>query len=164
MRSARRLAGALLLALSLGGCGFHLPQHTELPPEMARVRLDVVYPDSTFARRLLILLEQSGIEVGDEDAGAAVLLVTRNRVRKEILTIGDNARVREYRLRHTVEFTLLDAAGETLVPSQSLEQSRVISFDEQDILGAAQEDEQLRREMADTLARLVLRRLGTVGG
>jgi outer membrane lipopolysaccharide assembly protein LptE/RlpB len=60
-----------------------------------------------------------------------------------------------------VEFTLLDAEGRVLVPEQTLEQARVLSFDEQDILGAAQEDEQLRREMANTLARLVLRRLGT---
>ena len=57
----------------------------------------------------------------------------------------------------------MSALRSLLVRLQTLEQSRVISFDEQDILGAAQEDEQLRREMADTLARLTLRRLGTAG-
>ena len=86
-----------------------------------------------------------------------------NVVRKEILTIGDNARVREYRVHHTVRFRLVNMDGEVLVPEHTLEQSRVISFDEQDILAAAQEEEFLRRNMADTLSRLVIRHLGTTG-
>ena len=103
----------------------------------------------------------SSVKSVEDESATAVLQIPRNQVRKEVLTIGDNARVREYRLRHTVEFSLLDGDGGILVPEQQLEQSRVLSFDEQDILGVAQEDEQLRREMADTLARLVVRRLGS---
>jgi LPS-assembly lipoprotein len=153
----------VLFALALVGCGFHLPQQAELPAEMALVRMVVQDPYSDYARRLSILLEQNGSDLVEDASGTSVLQVPLNRVRKEILTIGDNARVREYRLRHTVKFSLLDAEGNVLVSEQTLEQSRVISFDERDILGAAQEDEQLRREMADTLARLTLRRLGTAG-
>ena len=153
-----------LLVTMLTGCGFHLPREAQLPAEMSRVRLDLQEgPNSDYGRRLVILLEQGGSIVVEDDSALSVLQVTMNRVRKEILTIGDNARVREYRLRHTITFSLIDPSGSVLVPQQTLEQSRVISFDEQDILGAAQEDEQLRREMAETLARLTLRRLGTTG-
>jgi LPS-assembly lipoprotein len=154
---------AALLPLLMAGCGFHLPQEGQLPTEMSRVQLDLQDPYSDYGRRLAILLEQGGSAVVEDDSALSVLQVPQNRVRKEILTIGDNARVREYRLRHTITFSLIDVSGRVLVPKQTLEQSRVISFDEQDILGAAQEDEQLRREMADTLARLTLRRLGTTG-
>jgi LPS-assembly lipoprotein len=162
MRSLRPTLMTLLAGVTcLGGCGFHLQPKADLPPEMDRVRIEIRDPYSTFARRLLILLEQNGLTVVEDDSATSVLAIPLERVRKEILSIGDNARVREYRLRHTVEFTLLDSEGGVLVPDQKLEQSRVLSFDEQDILGAAQEDEQLRREMANTLARLVLRRLGT---
>jgi len=159
------LAGLwLVLALAgLSACGFHLQQGGELPPEMDRVRLDMANPYTTFARRLLILLEQNGVQVVEDDSATAVLRIDRNQVQKEILTIGDNARVREYRLRHYVDFTLLAANGSVLVPKQSLQQSRVISFDETDILGAALEDEQLRKELADTLARQLLRTIGTTG-
>jgi LPS-assembly lipoprotein len=150
----------LLVAVVVAACGFHLQPEAELPAEMERVRLEIQNPYSTFARRMRILLEQGGVSVVEDESATAILRIPRNQVRKEILTIGDNARVREYRLRHTVEFSLLDRDGDIVVPEQQLEQSRVLSFDEQDILGAAQEDEQLRREMADTLARLVLRRLG----
>ena len=152
---------SLLAGIVLTSCGFHLQPKAELPAEMQQVRLEIQDPNSTFARRLRILLEQGGVSVVEAASATAVLQIPRNQVRKEILTIGDNARVREYRLRHIVQFSLLDSNGGVLVPEQSLEQSRVLSFDEQDILGASQEDEQLRREMADTLARLVVRRLGT---
>ena len=53
--------------------------------------------------------------------------------------------------------------GNVLVPSQTLERTRVISFDEQDILAAAREEEFLREELADTMSRLVLRQLSITG-
>ena len=162
-RGIRLFCGLFLAVLALVACGFTLQRDAELPPEMQRVRLDIQDPYSHFARTLRILLEQGGASLVD-DGEAAVLEVPHNTVRKEILTIGDNARVREYRLRHDVDFRLLDAEGRVVVPEQRLAQSRVISFDEQDILGAAQEDEFLRRDMAETLARLVVRRLSTAGG
>ena len=151
------LASMLVL---LSACGFHLQAESVLPDEMIQTRLEIQNPYSPFARRLLILLEQKGIQVVESGLKAAVLEVPVNEVRKEILTIGDNARVREYRVRHTVTFRLLNGEGETLVPVHTLEQSRVISFDEQDILAAAQEEEFLRQNMADTLSRLLIRHLG----
>lgn len=159
-----RMITLMFLATTLGACGFHLQQESRLPPAMDHVRLVIQNPYNAYARRLSILLEQAGVELATGDAATATLEITVNSIRKEILTIGDNARVREYRIRHTVSFRLVDAEGTVLVPEQTLEQSRVISFDEQDILGAAQEEEFLRDNLADNLARLTLRRLGSTGG
>lgn len=160
---ARRFHLLLTLALAglLSACGFHLQAPTALPEAMSLTRLDIQDPYSPFARQLSILLEQNGIQLVDDDPSAAILEVPLNEVRKEILTIGDNARVREYRVHHAVRFRLLDPQGRVIVPEQRLEQSRVISFDEQDILAAAQEEEFLRKNMVDTLSRLVLRHLGS---
>ncbi len=161
MKRVTRYIIVMCTAIMLGACGFHLQQQSELPQEMAQTALEVQYPYSPFARRLLILLEQNGANVVATAAADAILEIPVNQVRKEILTIGDNARVREYRVRHTVSFRLVDAQGEVLIPEHTLEQSRVISFDEQDILAAAQEEEFLRQNMAETLSRLVIRHLGT---
>ncbi len=38
----------------------------------------------------------------------------------EVLTIGDNARVREYRVTHTVKFRLTDVRGQELIGWQTL--------------------------------------------
>jgi LPS-assembly lipoprotein len=158
----RTVVPAMLLALA-GACGFHLQGAAELPAEMERTQLIAQDPYSHFVRRLTILLEQNGARVVDQPPSSAVLEIPLNQVRKEILTVGDNARVREFRVRHRVTFRLLDAAGNELVPEQTLERSRVISFDEQDILAATREEEFLREELADTLSRLVLRQLASAG-
>lgn len=152
----------LLAALALlGGCGFHLQARPQLPAEMQRTVLEVQDPYSQFARRLQTHLEQSGANVVTSPEGAAVLEVPLNTVRKEIQSIGDNARVREFLVRHTVQFRLLASDGTELIPLQTFEQSRIYSFNEQDILAAEREDEFLRNDLADSLARMVVRRLGT---
>jgi LPS-assembly lipoprotein len=155
-----RFLTGLLLAIVLGACGFHLQGATELPAEMSQTRLEVQNPYSTFARRVLILLEQNDVHVVESADATSILEIPVNDVRKEVLTIGDNARVREFRVRHRVQFRLLDASGNELVPMQYLEQSRTISFDEQNILASTREEEFLRDDLADILSRQVLRRLG----
>ena len=162
MKSIRLLC--LLAVLSLiTACGFHLQTKPELPPEMQRTRLEIQGPYTQFARRLETHLEQSGINVVTALDGAAILEVPVNATRKEIQSIGDNARVREFRVRHTVQFRLLASDGTEMIPLQTFEQSRVYSFNEQDILAAEREDEFLRNDLADNLARMVVRRLGTYG-
>lgn len=151
---------ALLL---LSACGFKLQSRTDLPPEMQRTRLEILDPYSEFARRVEILLEQNGVQVVTALSGAAVLEVPVNEARKEIQSIGDNARVQEYLVRHSVQFRLLDNKGVELIPLQTFELSRVYQFNEQDILAAEREDEFLRNDLADSLARMVVRRLGTYG-
>ena len=157
----QQLIGVLAISLLVSGCGFKLQSRAELSPEMQRMRLEVQGPYTQFARRLETLLEQGGVEVVTDLEGVATLIVPVNATRKEIQSIGDNARVREFLIRHTVQFKLLDSSGAELVPMQTIEQSRVYSFNEQDILAAEREDEFLRNELADSLARMVVRRLGT---
>lgn len=130
---------------------------------MQQTRLEIQLPYSEFARRLEVHLEQNGVHIVDDGDTAALLEVPQNRVRREIQSIGDNARVREYMLRHTVQFRLLDSNGKEMIPLQTLEQTRVYSFDQQDILSKEREDEFLRDDLSDALARMVVRRLGTYG-
>lgn len=159
----RALIAVLVTALLLSACGYRLQGQAELPAAMNTTLIETADPYSHFVRRLTILLEQNGARVVDQGVAASRLEIPLNQMRKEILSIGGTARVREYKIVHQVRFRLVDANGSVLVPEQSLEQSRVISFDEQDILAAIKEEEYLREELAATLAREVLRRLGTAG-
>lgn len=158
-----RLLCLLAVPVLLNACGFHLQSKPDFPLDMQRTRLEVQDPYSQFARRLETHLEQNGVNVVTTLPDAAVLEVPTNMARKEIQSIGDNARVREFLLRHIVEFRLLASDGTELIPLQTFEQSRVYSFNEQDILAAEREDEFLRNDLADSLARMVVRRLGTYG-
>lgn len=152
----------MMLAL-LSACGFKLQMHAELPTEMQQTRLEIRSPYSVFARRLEILLEQNGAQIVKGGENAAVLEIPQNRTRREIQSIGDNARVREYLIRYTVQFRLLDSDGKELIPLQTLEQSRIYEFNEQDILAAERENEFLRNDLYDSMARMVVRRLSTYG-
>jgi len=160
---APRVRLALLLAAWLcSACGFQLRDQATLPPEMARTQMVVDDPYSTLARRLRVMLERSGVQFVDGGQATAILEIPGNRVVTEVLTIADNARVREYRVTHTVQFRLTDAAGQELIGLQTLRQSREISFDEQKILASSREQEYLREDLAETLARLMVARLESI--
>jgi len=163
MTELNRLLCFTTLLLLLNACGFHLQSKPDFPLEMQQIKLEVQGPYSQFARRLETHLEQNGVNVVTTRPDAAVLEVPLNTTRKEIQSIGDNARVREFLIRHTVQFRLRASDGTEMIPLQTIEQSRVYSFNEQDILSAEREDEFLRKDLADSLARMVVRRLGTFG-
>jgi LPS-assembly lipoprotein len=153
----------LLPAMLLGGCGFALRGKAQLPPEMAHTRLVINDLYSRFARTTRVLLEQSGVSFVTAGEASATLEIPVNEVVTEILTIGDNARVREYRITHTVQFRLVGANGREIIPLQTILQSRDISFDEQQILAVSREQEFVRDDLAEVLARLLLSRLQVVG-
>lgn len=154
-----RLVTLLICTLLLSACGFQLRDSADLPPEMASTHLAIDNEYSDLARRLEILLTQNGVSLVGPAEATAILEVPVNRVVTDVLTIGDNARVREYRVSHTVEFRLLDSQGSELLSRQTLRQTREISFDEQEILGASREQEYLQKDLANLMARLIVQRL-----
>jgi len=157
--SFRLITGILGLALLCTGCGFQLRNNVELPPQMAKTQMVVDDEYSTLARRVRVMLEQNGVQFVNANEATAILEIPVNNVVTDVLTIGDNARVREYRISHTVRFRLLDAQGQVLVGWQNMRQAREISFDEQRILAGSREQEYLKEDLAETLSRLLIARL-----
>jgi len=153
----------LSLALVLAACGFQLRGQAQLPPEMNKTRLVIGDRYSTFGRRVRVLLEQAGVQIVTSKNATAILEIPQNDVVTEVLTIGDNARVREYRISHTVRFRLLAADGSEIIPLQTIRQTREISFDEQQILAVSREQEYVKQDLANTLSRLLVTRLEVVG-
>jgi LPS-assembly lipoprotein len=160
--SSRLPCALLACALLLSGCGFQVRDAARLPPEMGSTQLVIDDEYSLLARRVRLMLEQSGVRFVDGGEASAVLEIPENRVVTEVLTIADNARVREYRVTHTVKFRLIDAQGEELIGWQTLRQAREISFDEQKILATSREQEYVKKDLAETLARLLVMRLETI--
>jgi len=156
----RYLNGLMMgLALLCSACGFQLRGDASLPPEMAHTQMVISNDYSALARQIRMLLEQNGVKFVVGEEATAILEIPQDQLVTEVLTIADNARVREYRLTHTVRFRLTDAEGRELRSGQTLQQSREISFDEQKILATSREQEYLRQDLAETLARLLVTRL-----
>jgi LPS-assembly lipoprotein len=154
---------SLSMVLLLTACGFQLRGSASLPPEMTKTYLQIDDEYGPFARRLKDLLRQNGVDFVEQQNATAILRVPVNKVTREVLTIGDNARVREYRITHAVQFSLVDAQGNTLIPDQTLKQAREISFDEQAILAASREQEYLQQDLVKTLSLMMVTRLGSFG-
>lgn len=117
---------------------------------------------SPLARKVRVMLEQSGVQLVNGEQATAILEIPVNLVATDVLTIGDNARVQEYRISHTIRFRLLGADGQELIGWQNLRQAREVSFDEQKILAGSREQEYLENELAETLSRLLIARLESV--
>lgn len=158
----RLLAGYLSLVLLCTGCGFQLRTDAELPPQMSRTQMLIDDEYSPLARKVRVMLEQSGVQLVNGEQATAILEIPVNLVVTDVLTIGDNARVQEYRISHTIRFRLLGADGQELIGWQNLRQAREVSFDEQKILAGSREQEYLENELAETLSRLLIARLESV--
>ena len=149
------------LTLLCAACGFQLRDDLELPPEMAQTSMVIDDDYSLLARRVRGLLEQSGTRFVASDDATAFLEIPTNKVVVAVLTVGDNATVREYRVSHTVKFRVTDANGRELIQWQTIRQARELSFDAQNILATSREQEYLKQDLADAVARMLVTRLGS---
>lgn len=155
----RTLALAILLALS--ACGFHLRESKALSDKLALVRIESADPFSMLPQALARALADRGSKVAAEQS-ASVLKILRDEAVTEPLTIGEAARVQEYRVVLRVEFELRAADGGVLLEKTQIERKRDYRFDETQALGAAAEDERVRDELRREQVYALMRVLETV--
>jgi LPS-assembly lipoprotein len=154
----------LACALLLASCGFKLRGEADLPDSLRQLRLDMADTGPRIKRELVAALERAGVRLMPADAlDVAVLRVPVNRAYSEALTISEQARVREYAVRHRVEFEVLGADGSLLMPKQVILLERDFVFDERDALGVAGQEEALRGDLEREMVRAILRRIEAVG-
>lgn len=160
----RRLALSLLplLAVLAAGCGFHLQGASVLPGSVKRVHVVTRDELSAFSIELFRGLERAGAQrvasVGEADA---VIRVRTDRTRRRVLSVSARNTPQEFEIVYQVVYSI-DVGGSEVVPPQTLELTRSISFDESQLLAKDREEEILRDAMARELADLVLRRLASL--
>lgn len=155
-----RLVGVAVLTFLLAACGFHLRGEAQLPAGMQRVAIEGADPLSPLGRDLRKALARSGAQVVTPgESGAAVLRIGTNRITTDVLSVGGNARANEYTMRYNVEFDVVDAAGANLLPRQVIELTRDFTFDANQALGIAAEQDLLTQELQRDMVQTILRRL-----
>ena len=147
------------LALLLAACGFQLRGTVVLPPVLQVTQLE---GDrfSLLVSELGRVLQNAGARLVDSRGQAtAVLKVLDETSSQRVLSVGVTGRVAEYELYHQVGYQLEDAHGQVLVEKQTLSARRSFQFDENDVLGKANEEESLREEMQRDLALRIVQQL-----
>jgi LPS-assembly lipoprotein len=154
----RRLLLTGLLAAALGGCGFHLRGPQRL--EFASLHIGVgPYSDLGAELRRQIATTGSTVVVEEATQAEARLQVLSNVREREILSLSGAGKVREYRLQQRLRFQLVDKGGQTLIPPTEISAQREYSFDDAQVLGKAQEEALLYRDMQNDLTQQLMRRL-----
>ncbi len=153
----------LLVVLALSACGFHLRQSADLPASMQRVHL-TVSGSSNFQRQLARALESSGVTVEDEGGpGVAELRVPTAVFSTDTLTSGGYVRISEYAVHYSVRFDVTDGAGQTLVPTQTINMSREYSYDASNTVGSASQTEQIEKSLEGDMVQAIMFRLQAAG-
>jgi len=152
----------VLFALPLAGCGFQLAGSGNLPVAMQTTYVRSTEPRSDFFASLTEALRQRGLELVDSDERAgATLTISEDETGQRVLSVSARNIPREYEVYYAVTFSL-EAEGQSLIDGQPLVVRRNYSYDETQVLGKEREETQLRKALAEDLARQVVRRIEAV--
>jgi len=155
------ILAALLVAVLLSSCGFQLRGKIDLPPELTKMQISGLDRNHALRRQLERILEANGVEIVQEATDkTARLSLSQYRQEREILVIGTDGRVQEYRLISGVNAVFRGEGFE--MPSTSVQVFRDFNYDPDDVLGKAEEEKQLREDMDNELSQLIIQRLGAL--
>lgn len=147
---------AAVLTLSLTACGFALRGALPVSPALSVMHIEAADASSPLVQALAQRLRSQGIVLADH-AEAARLIIDGESLKQVPLTIGGDARVREFGVELTVSYRVQSAQGDTMLAPQTLRLSSRYDFDEQAILAAEREQEwqaeRLRARAVDQIVR-----------
>lgn len=159
-RVLMQMVVASVLTVVVAGCGFQLRGQLVLPERLQTLRIEASDRTTPFMQALVGQLRANGVAVVDANASdASVLYIERERLRRQALTISQDAQVREYVLHLDVDYSLEGPSGEVVVDTQSLRLSREYQFDAQAILGGRREEEFLGEDLSRAMAAQLMRQL-----
>lgn len=159
----RAISCFLLVLLPLvSSCGFHFAGQHFVSASISPLYLQTSQVDRNMDKSLQKMLKASQVSLTEERSSAAAILhVFGERVDRKVLTVNVDARVREYELRYLVLFDLKKPDGTALINPQRIELFRDYTYDEFSLLGKENEEETLRRELAEDAVAQILRRIQT---
>ena len=163
----RRAVLALGLTVLLSACGFHLRGSNGsfmLPFATMYIGLPDSSPLAIDLKRYIRAIGSTEV-VDTKDGADAILDVLsdpeRNRT-KTILSLNSNGRVSEYQLGYSINFRVLDKAGNQLLAPTTISLNRPITFNESQVLAKETEEAQLYRDMRNDLVQQIMRRLAAI--
>lgn len=158
MKSSFRFWVVVLLMPALTACGFHLRGDVSLPYQTIHFALPA---NSVLGAKLKLNIRSGkGTQVVDTEKEAdAIFRQVLERREKLILSVNNQGRVREYQLRLTYVFRVLDQKGRDLSPLHEIVMVRDVSYNDAAVLAKEQEELLLWEDMQQDLVQQVLRRL-----
>ena len=149
---------ALLLTLSLAGCGFQLRGNATLPFESVFVE---------GGQEIVVNLDRAirptatKVTARAQDAQVTLQILGESR-EKRILSLDNAGRVSEYRLLYRVSFKAVDNKGRELLEQQQIELRRDITFNDNQTLAKESEELLLYRDMQVDAVQQIIHRMSVI--
>ena len=143
---------ALLLA-----CGFKVQGPVKLAPPLQYLYLQTPDPYGHLARYLSQYLRASGVTIAPSvQTARTTLIILADDSSQELLGVSSTQQTRQYNLRVTVRFEVIDAkTGLVLIAPQTLSETRTTTVQANMVLGSSNEAtinyEQMRRSIASSI-------------
>lgn len=157
----RRLFLAAFPAVLAAGCGFQLRRLDGIPFASLHVEAP---PGSVVAQRIRTALgsNRNTRLVKTASEAEAVLQLGQETRSKAILSLSGAGRVTEYRLGLRMTYTVVGKDGRSLGEPESIELVRDMTYDDTQLLAKSAEEQLLYRDMEDSAALRILRRLQSI--
>ena len=156
------VAVLLLLAVTVGACGFQVRGTSNLPAKMERTYILADDNHSGFYQRLRDELRQADIEVVDSPADAtSIFSILHDVTSQRVVAVSARNVPREYEVYYIVSYTIT-SGQDTLMDERTQTQTRAYTWDETKVLGKIQEEQLLRDAIVDDLVRVVMMQISTL--
>ncbi len=158
----KKILLVLVTALLLNGCGFKLATKADLAPMFDKTSVSHEANADVMANVVISQFKANDIEIVEVESASANLTILYETQNKEILSVDENGKVREYELILQVGIRLEDEKGKVLIKNQNIRLSRDFLFEIDDVLAKTSEREQIYQEMREDIARLIVYRLQAI--
>jgi LPS-assembly lipoprotein len=158
MRSFFQLTGLLIAVLMLSSCAFHLREQADMP--FKTLYLEAENPKTLFIADLRRSLEANDVKLASAAAQADVILnIVFERPEKQILTLGGDGRVNEFRLSYKISLRAYDLKQLDWMPAEEIYLYRDFSYDDSIVLAKEAEEALLYQNMRSDMVQQIVRRL-----
>ena len=157
-----RIQTLLLVAtlILVTACGWQLRNSQIIPQNLGSLHLSSADSRSNLIAELTRALDVYGVKVvADADAANYSVVIVDFKSTRRIGTTNASARVAEYQLNEEVEFLIVDAKGNNLIPLSTASVERVYEFNERDVLASDNEEQLIKEEMRADIIYQILNRL-----
>ena len=157
-----RIQTLLLVAtlVLVTACGWQLRNSQIIPQSLGSLHLSSEDSHSNLVAELTRVLDLYGVKVvaSAAEASYSVVIVDYRRTRRTGST-NASARAAEYQLNEEVDFLIVDADDNQLIPLSTASVERIYEFNERDVLASGNEERLILEGMREDIIRQILNRL-----
>jgi LPS-assembly lipoprotein len=156
-----RFIGLVLWVMSLSHCGFHLRGLTTLPPSFQQVYVVAPADARQLQAEIDNQLQAYNVSKAPNITKAHYQIVIDNIFfQRQISNISSSTTPRQYQLLYNIKYHVINSHGENIIPNGVINTNRLVSMNNERLLGSNYEQDFFLHEMQQEAAVQVVSTIG----